>query len=412
MGICSMTDREHVSQQLAILKEHRRKLAVLLKQKAIFGVYVPHYMISDIDEARVGIRHCKEALRSWGETVQDHLDDDEPIDQLMLSSASEKAGIGFETMANLLDAPDVRAVVEGFRESFEIACQQIDRLSNYKDLHDLLHELQFNCYNPIIRGCRDFPNNVFFLESLQDYAYQLQKIVTSLSEVVGHEIFTTSEQTWIDQLNRSYEWLNKSIQDLDQESLNRATFQIGRVLYVHPSRINERLKEAARDLPLSSLIRAMTVTKQHPLHTHANSDHQLNQLTQGIMALEQLSQSLVQLIAEHDTWQDIDLELHRIEGDPAQYSQQFEWLWSDLKPQIAFVCENHRDRWTQDLLQASEKLDYMLMTQNAITILATFHSFRRQVGLCFFQADKRLKELCCTLRRVDGPLKSVMSIIA
>jgi hypothetical protein len=118
------------------------------------------------------------------------------------------------------------------------------------------------------------------------------------------------------------------------------------------------------------------------------------------------------MIDEHDIWQEIELELHRVEEGLEQHLQELEWLWPDLKARLAPLYDGRSDRWTRELRQAGEKLERALATQSPITLAAAFRPFRRQAGLCFFQADKKLKELCRSLRRVDGPLNSVLRVIA
>jgi hypothetical protein len=146
-------------------------------------------------------------------------------------------------------------------------------------------------------------------------------------------------------------------------------------------------------------------------HSDIDTD-KLRQVGQGIAALELLSQNLAQLIDEHDIWQEIELELQRIEEGVEQHLQELEWLWPDLKARLTPLCHERNDRWTQELWQAGEKLERVLATPTPTTVAAAFRPFRRQAGLCFFQADKKLKDLCRSLRRVDGPLNSVLRVLA
>lgn len=401
-----MSTQEEIDQQLRLLETHRRTLRFVLIEVAKFGAgYVPPQLRHSVFEARTGIRQCKAALRGWGVAV-----DDMPDDEDAQPSAAEQAGSGIAAMADLLVEPDVRSSIAGFREGFELVCRQIDRLTTYKDLHDLLHDLQFNCYNPIMRGSRDFPDNSLFLESLIDYQAELQTIANGLWEIAEQAALSANERAWIEQIDRAAAALQNAIDQSSKPQFDRATMQIGRVLYIHPTRINERLKEAARDLPLPNLVQAMAAARQHAAPGDLATD-KLRRIDQGIAALERLDTALADMIAEHDTWQDIDLELHRIEGDMEQHVQELEWLWPDLKARLQPLCEGRADRWSQDLRQTNEKFERALATQNPIMIAAAFRPFQRQVGLCFFQADKKLKELCHGLRQVDGPLNSLTSIL-
>jgi hypothetical protein len=404
-----LPNSEEIAGQLQLLATNRRQLAVLIQQQAKFGAYVPPYVVLSIEETRAEIRRVKAVLREWSVEIE-NLPDDNALLPTTSASASEQASRGLTAMADLISAPDVRAKVEVFQDSFGIACRQIDRLSNYKDLHDLLHDLQFNCYNPIIRGARDFPDNPLFVESLEDYAAELQQIINSLWEIAERAVFSTNEQAWIQQFSPTTALLWGAIEQSSKALLDRVTFQIGRVLYIHPTRINERLKETARDLPLPKLIEAMVFVRQYPARSDIDSE-KLRQVGQGVAALDLLSRSLAQLIDEHDVWQEIELELQRIEEHVEQHLQELEWLWPDLKARVTPLCHETDDRWTQELWQAGEKLERVLATPTPTAVAAAFRPFRRQAGLCFFQADKKLKDLCRGLQRVDGPLNSVLRVL-
>lgn len=400
-----MPDQEEIDNLHKLLKTHRRTLAHYRVQMARYGsAFVPAHVAHGIDEARDAIQRIKADLRGWGIVVED-LPGDEPD-----ASATEQAGAGLTAMAMLMSAPDIRAEVAAFQEHFGAACRQIELLSTYKMLHDLLHDLQFKCYRPIISGARDFPNNDLFLESLSYHESDLQQIVNNLWELVERPDFPASEQVWIKQLAQASELLAGAIQELSRQQLDRAMFQIERVLNIHPTRINERLKDAARDLPLATLIKAMSAVHDHLAPSGENPDR-LRQISEGILALEQIRENLARLIHEHDTWQMYDPALRQFEDRPDQHAQQIEWLWQDLKPVVLSLCDGRADRWSEDLRLASQRLDRALAAQTVAGLAGSFHTFHSRFSLCFFRVDKELKEQCLKLRLVDGPLRAVAGMI-
>jgi len=406
-----MPDQQEISEQQALLATHRRTLAHYLSQQAMLGIaYAPPGVTHGIYEARDAIRHIKARLRDWAAPVEDHPDDESPALGAG-ATAGEQVGAGLTALLDLMNAPDVRADVALFQDAFETVCKQIDLLGSYKELHDLLHELQFNCYGPIVRGARRFPDDEFFRESLTDYELELQQIITSLWAMIDRANLPTNERAWIQQVDQADVWLRAAIAEADHEQLDRAIAQLGRVLYIHPTRINERLKEAARDLPLPSLIQAMTAVQNRSLGGGLDPA-KLHQLGQAVAMLRQISAELTQLIGEHDIWQEVDLELRQIEDHLDQNIKQLQWFWPDLQAKTAPLCGDAGNRWAQEFQRASAQLERALVAQETAAIIANFRSSRSRAGLCFFQADKKLKELCGALRHIDGPLASVMRMIA
>lgn len=76
----SSASREDIEEQHALLEAHRRTLAIYLTRQAKLGsANTPPEVFHGIREARDAIRRAKVALRGWGETVDDHPDDEAPV---------------------------------------------------------------------------------------------------------------------------------------------------------------------------------------------------------------------------------------------------------------------------------------------------------------------------------------------
>jgi hypothetical protein len=71
-----MLDQGTIEQQQALLVENRRRLEHLFRQQAKLGAYMPHYIVTDIEEAQSAIRSLKAELRAAGVPVEDEPNDD------------------------------------------------------------------------------------------------------------------------------------------------------------------------------------------------------------------------------------------------------------------------------------------------------------------------------------------------
>jgi septal ring factor EnvC (AmiA/AmiB activator) len=68
---------ELIETQTALLEQHRRTLAVYLKQQALMGHAAPAHVILSIQDARHNIDRIKNILREWDAAVEDLPDDSE-----------------------------------------------------------------------------------------------------------------------------------------------------------------------------------------------------------------------------------------------------------------------------------------------------------------------------------------------
>ena len=157
----------------------------------------------------------------------------------------------------MLQNADVRATVAVFRADFLAASQQVDVLSDYKDLHDLLHDLQFQCYNYIASQADRFPGDELVIETLLDHELTFKGLVARLHEVAARPT-VSGELTWITELSQAEAVLQQALEAKDPAALKRHCRLVRRVLDRYPSLINARLNSAARALRMDAIEHAMT----------------------------------------------------------------------------------------------------------------------------------------------------------
>jgi len=397
-----MPNPEDIENQRKLLATHRATLQLLLSQHAKFGsAYVPQQIWHSLRETRTEIKKCKDALRGWGEQVEDLPDDEEFSTVGQLSDA-------LHDVANLMHKPALRSDLSIYQETFDFLNNQITVLKIYKDLHDQLHQLQFSCYRLIAIGARQFPRSRSFIESLRLYTIGLQQIVDSLWEIAERPGFPANERHWIKQLAQVHELLVEAIETRRKEPFDLSLFEIERVINLQPTRINEGLKAIARSLPFEQLARAITMAKESTtLEIGGNSAP--DTIAQGLIALETLRTNLNLLLEEHDTWQRFEPDLRLYESNPLHYLQRFTYVWKkDLKPSLDELYRRRNDRWIRELQRVGERLDQALAAPATSALADSCYAFYSSFGKCFFQADKELQEQCNQLRMIDGPLKSII----
>lgn len=323
---------------------------------------------------------------------------------------SQSVRNGLYALTELMAAPEVRAAVVAFRTDFQAVCEQIDVVGNYKDLHDLLHTLEFQCYSGIVQEARRFPDDETALDILRDYELTLQQIVTDVREVAVRGTLVTNETLWVKDLERTTEELRIAIENLETRQLKRAVWLINRVLAIQPSRINTSLNTAARALRLPALVKAMTCVRDNLAHGELDPE-KTSQFKDGVEALANLEFSLTVLVRSHNNWQELDLELRRIEANLEQDIFELEMSWLDLKAMAESLYSSSIDEWALSFKKDSENLDSAIASQNPAKVKRYFRSYRRRASDRFYRVDVELKRLCGNLRIVGEPLASVLRMI-
>jgi Effector-associated domain 10 len=318
---------------------------------------------------------------------------------------------GLNALADLMQYPEAMSAVITFRVDFQAACEQINIIANYKEVHDLLHTLEFQCYNGIVQESKRFPADETGLEILLDHELTLQKILREVQDVTARETIATKEVIWLEDLKRAQVELQGAIEELDTRRLQRSVWLLNRVLAIQPSRINTNLNSAARTLRLPTLVSAMKFIFDKLARSNLDRD-KIRQFQEGVEVLAELNERLIALVNGHDYWQELDLELRRIESNLEQDSIELEMSWPDLKARtdILFAGEIG-DPWTVAFEQDGQNLDLAINAQNPAKIKRYFRMYRRRASDRFYRVDASLKRLCEELREVGEPLASVLRII-
>jgi AcrR family transcriptional regulator len=421
-----MSDHDEITHQQTLLQTHRQTLVRLLDQMAMQGAaYAPPAIAAGIDEARNAIRVLKISLRNQGVIVEEALTD-EPFPASVSAQSTHMPrrsydtptgtrvslshfGEGMGALYSLIQqAPDIYDSAITFRTNFQAACTQIEALRAYKALHDLLHDLQLLCYEHIEQELQRFPDDDLAADNLERYALNLEDIVNSLQEIAERTPSIKPRPTWIDKLHQAHTSICQALATTDAEMLKRATREIKRVLSLHPAQINTRLNSTVQAMRLEELLEVMTHIHTVCLRLDVDSTL-LSRFTTGLTALGDLHQRLMALVDDHDQWQDVDTLLRLID-DSMDYDE-LSALWPDVKEQANRLYATSAEQWAQALRANEAQLERAVAIRDNFILFQSFCSYRSRAVRQFYRVDKRLKELCDRLDRLDGPLALVMGVL-
>ncbi len=330
---------------------------------------------------------------------------------VIIGASAEAIGAGLVVLSELMQrSSDVRNDVIAFQTDFRAAREQIALLSGYKDLHDLLHDLQLHCYKGVVQAAAGFPEDISAVSSLNDYAMTLGNIVDNLRQVIARVVLPEQDVSWIDSVGTAKTNLNDALELSDKDLLKAVIWNLSRVLNTQPVLINKSLTQTARVLRLPSLTEALARIYNR-LTTLDLDAGKVERFRTSVDALRHVDLGLTVLVNEHDNWQALDRELRLIEGTIDRDFFDLQMSWPEVKARADRLCSNVADEWAQNLLKEGRGLDAALAANNPLKIKTGFNNFQRRVSIRFFQVDKNLKALCDDLRRIGEPLTSVLEMI-
>jgi len=329
-----------------------------------------------------------------------------------VGKASLLAGEGIKALIELMNDPSVRAGVATFKAVFSGSCKQIETLSFYKSLHDLLHTLQFDCYGyltTVVSMARALPDNPTVWGHVINYEQTLVRTIIQLQDTARSELAANPVVSWIPKLITTLQVLSQAVKDNDPDAIELALRPISAILASQPSRLNDRLDEAARALPLRPLVNALTDVRNSLDQRNINPTT-LQKFTTGVTALSELSASLNVLNDSHSKWQEIDLINRRIEGSIFRDTSDLEFSWDELKTMGVSLC-NSTEKWATDLSEEMKKLDEALAAKEDEKVKKSFQRYKTQASYRFYDVDRSLKALCEQLVNIGEPLATVWEML-
>jgi hypothetical protein len=383
---------------------HRRLLPLMLEpcKPPPHIAFLTYADFTDLARRQEQMQRLLRAMRT-----QDDLHDALPI---RTGYASEYARDGLQALVELMRQPEVHDTVVQYKVVFRDTRRQVEIVSNYKDLHDELHELQIQCYKRLIREMPGFPDDPLAVENLTDIELTLDSKIRNVREIIARADYLAAESAGVQSLEQGYAVLHDALERLDPELLKRAAQKLGRVMALQPSRINAKLTSAAGNLHLSDLVAAMRTICARVTKLRAD-EKKVQQFADGVNGLEALHTALSALITEHDLWQQVDNRLHLVERELDDALDSLGDSWKEICEIAAPLYVRRLEPWAEVFRSLDDKLREAMAQNNPSRTKSNFRLCRGRASDRFYQVDVTLKRSCDNLRKIGEPLAAVLDIL-
>jgi hypothetical protein len=318
--------------------------------------------------------------------------------------------VGLQALQQLMSAPEVREAVNRFRDKFKSARDQIQILADYKDLHDALHTLQSGCFEVIHNSLKSFPDDEDTCNNLVAYETKLGSIVSDVQVIIKKTTFVGYQNSWVRNLTDAKTQLAEANKRSKVEYLKSTVWNLRTVIGEQPTRINDKLVEAARDLKLAELVMAMAVVREK-LERPDLDTVKIEQFAAAIDNLADMYHKLKNLISDHDRWQEIDIIQRRVKNNFTDDLTELENSWQLLYELTKSLYDNRAEEWAISLKRSAEALDVAVNAQNLTDAKRGFFGFYSQTSDRFIRVDKALKKMCDDLRNIGDSLSLLLGML-
>jgi hypothetical protein len=298
------------------------------------------------------------------------------------------------------------------QENFQSVLDNIDVMSDYKKLHDELHNLIFAVFPLIEEAASLLPAGKDAKSNLARHDKTLRTAIDNMKEAAERKKVEEEESKWIEELDLARKKLKSVLDDFDKENLESALQEIRDVLETQPTSINKKLWRAMNSeksrLPelVGILEKVLTYLKQLEPASPG-----VKQFETGIESLKTLTAKLDALISEHDTWQEVVGKLPEIGEWIESDISKFKAKWQKVRTRIApFYVGKTDEETAADLEKADARLELALRAMDgpapAVTKLdpGLFADYCEKASWRFYDVDGMLLERCEYLRDIRKQL--------
>ncbi|MGH9972096.1 MAG: hypothetical protein ACREBG_30485 [Pyrinomonadaceae bacterium] len=287
-----------------------------------------------------------------------------------------------------------------FQASFQSALEQIDILSDYKDLHDKLHDLQFGWFPRVQQEFKSLPDAKNAIQNLFGHERDFRTVIGELYDTVNQKRVPGSEREWIDRMEQARKDLKQGISSPEpaMKLIGSALQSISQVLDTQPTYINGDLMRAVGALRLPQLKNIVQLVLDKLIKKAPDSDL-VKQFQQGINDLNQMDVELDALMKEHDIWQGNEVKIPMLL--PAlSFLPVFNSMWRQLKENTAPLYANKEEEWATDLLRDDAALEKAIGENDVEAAKRAFQGFQRDAKARFLDVDKLIKKRCRDLLEI------------
>jgi CHAT domain len=312
-----------------------------------------------------------------------------------------------KALGKILDKTEeeLRGNLAKYQEDFQSALELIDRLSDYKDLHDILHDLQFGVFPNMTEISKRLLDTKGAVQDMRGYERDLRTAIGKLTDTLNNGKVDASESAWIEQLTKARLNVRQAIAspEPDLKTLNEGLGSISEVLGTQPAAINRQLRLAVGAMRLSDL-RNMVQLVRDKLSAQGGKPEIVDKFNQGIADLTRMDSELRALMAEHDVWQE-SVTLFTALEPLVQNLPVFKMIWDQLKAKTTrFYTDKAGEEWADDLKSEEAALDTAINKNNVDAAQDQFGLFERDGKQRFWDVDKEIKKKCKELIEIRSKM--------
>jgi len=316
------------------------------------------------------------------------------------------ANTGFGRLKDLIaTVPAVADAVSRSKEVIENTYREVGRLELFKNIHDSLHTIEFQCLRPMQASGSAGRLRPF----RATFAGEARRILEAME---GRELDANLRNDITDGLESTAIAFQAAIDAPDDSAYRRVVNELVGLLSLVPVRLDVGISQAAAGLNLDRLVDLMQQVRGTLPAAAGEQDRELEPFVRGIDALNRLREDLKTRVYEHGLLQRLDSKLRVVcFGETLPGNLPGEWARIKLaRSRLAPPYSPELGQAIDDMVATELEIENGLARQDEPAALDHLRDYFRMVTSAFRNVDGSLKQFCLRLGAVSQPLKTVLQM--
>jgi hypothetical protein len=322
------------------------------------------------------------------------------------------------------ERPNPTGKVPGARDALRRAHGHIKVLTDNKEIHDALQELQLKWEPLVSKELRqqDGEGGLLMIDSYMEINFDgpMQEARDAIArlrmDTVG--VRRLPNLDWFDSLEACGREIREGIRRDDRDGIKRAIARAKSILDRRLPDLNIAIKETAHALEeMNTELQRAAQTIIDAYGPDGAGLFEVRSLQDDLTKLRELLQRLVALVEAHDHWQEIDRGLRAMAGTLRwrDFSpEELEVSWNEVRNQAEALPGFGGDSALESLRSAMADLDAelrrVLNGRPSERLADKLVPVAARVGGAFMRTDKALKAHCRSLRGVGDSISRALEV--
>lgn len=327
-----------------------------------------------------------------------------PLLKQLHDVASANTGLGH--LKDLIaTVPAVADAVSRSKEVIENTYREVGRLELFKNIHDSLHTIEFQCLRPMQEGGAATRLRPF----RTTFSAEARRIQEAMQ---GRDLDANLRNDITDGLESAAMAFQAALDAPGDLAHRRVVNELVALLSLLPTKLDVSISQAAAGLNLDRLVDLMQQVRGKLPAASGEEDRELEPFIRGIDALNRLRDDLRARVYEHGLLQRLDSKLRVVcfaETMPGGLASE----WARIKlarSRLAPPYSPELGQAIEDMTATEQEIENGLERQEERAALDHVRDYFRMVASAFRNVDGSLKQFCLNLGAVSQPLKTVLQM--